>query len=105
PPPPPPPRAPHPAPHIERLREPIEQKVRRLILFGEAGGRINRLVGDIVETDVAESLRDAMFLVFTVSKPGDIVLLSPGCSSFDEFENYEARGNFFKEGFNQMVVR
>jgi UDP-N-acetylmuramoylalanine--D-glutamate ligase len=90
---------------FEKLREPIGQKVRQLILFGEAGGRIHRLLGNIVETEVSESLGDAMVTAFTVSEPGDTVLLSPGCSSFDEFENYEARGNFFKATFNRMAVR
>jgi UDP-N-acetylmuramoylalanine--D-glutamate ligase len=90
---------------FERLREPIGQKVRQLVLFGEAGDRIHRLLGNIVETAVVEGLGDAMVLAFSVSKPGDTVLLSPGCSSFDEFENYEARGDFFKESVNRMVVR
>jgi len=79
--------------------------VRQLVLFGEAGDRIHRLLGNIVETEVVEGLGDAMVLAFSVSKPGDTVLLSPGCSSFDEFENYEARGDFFKESVNRMAVR
>jgi UDP-N-acetylmuramoylalanine--D-glutamate ligase len=90
---------------FERLRELIVQRVRQLILFGEAGERIHQLLGDIVETEVVEVLGDAMVSAFTVSKPGDTVLLSPGCSSFDEFKNYEARGDFFKETFNRMAVR
>jgi UDP-N-acetylmuramoylalanine--D-glutamate ligase len=90
---------------FERLREPIRNKVRKLILFGEAGERIHQLLGGIVKTAVVEGLEDAMVSASAVSRPGDTVLLSPGCSSFDEFENYEARGDFFKESFSRMAVR
>lgn len=90
---------------FENLREPIRKKVKNLIVFGEAGERINRLLGDIVRTERVESLEDAMVSACNDSISGDVVLLSPGCSSFDAFKNYEARGDFFKETFNRMVVR
>jgi len=90
---------------FERLRGLIGQKVRKLILFGEAAEKIDQLLGDIVATEVVQGLGDAMASAFALSKSGDTVLLSPGCSSFDEFENYEARGDFFKENVKRMAVR
>lgn len=43
------------------------------------------------------SLADAVDYVFSITKPGDLILLSPGSSSFDQFKNYEERGDFFKQ--------
>ena len=48
----------------------------------------------IIETS---SMNDAVNSAYRIAKPNDVVLLSPACSSFDLFENYEDRGNQFKE--------
>jgi UDP-N-acetylmuramoylalanine--D-glutamate ligase len=42
-------------------------------------------------------LREAVESAYKSAQPGDVVLLSPGCASFDEFANYKERGNYFKE--------
>jgi UDP-N-acetylmuramoylalanine--D-glutamate ligase len=44
-----------------------------------------------------QTLRAAVASAFHSAKPGDVVLLSPGCASFDEFTDYRERGNYFKE--------
>ena len=75
----------------------IKEKVKALILMGEARFVIQEELGDLVETYFAEGLAEALAISFQVAKPGDIVLLSPACSSFDQFRDYQERGEVFKE--------
>ena len=75
----------------------IRKKVKELVLFGEAKEQIKSFIGGIVPTKLAISLKDAAILACNHSSSGDVVLLSPGCASFDEFANYEERGRAFKE--------
>jgi UDP-N-acetylmuramoylalanine--D-glutamate ligase len=78
------------------LREPIKQKVRRLILFGAARQIIANALGDLTETVVVDDLATAVRDAAEHAQPGDAVLFSPACSSFDMFRNYAERGKAFK---------
>jgi UDP-N-acetylmuramoylalanine--D-glutamate ligase len=80
----------------------IKQKVRTLILFGEARTRIASLLGDIVEAYQAATLREAMPLAWRAAAAGDVVLLAPGCASFDEFKDYKERGDVFKQWIGNL---
>jgi UDP-N-acetylmuramoylalanine--D-glutamate ligase len=82
---------------FETLLPLVREKVRELVLFGEARQRINDLIGGTVKTTSAATLKEAIEIADLHSVSGDVVLLSPGCASFDEFSNYKERGNFFKE--------
>jgi len=84
------------------LAELIREKVKMLIVFGEAGREINSIIGGITRTEIAGNLKNAVNMARGNSSSGDIVLLSPGCSSFDEFKNYEERENVFKDMVGQM---
>jgi UDP-N-acetylmuramoylalanine--D-glutamate ligase len=75
----------------------LRAKVKELVLFGEARDRIDSLIGGIVKTTQATTLREAIEIAHRHASSGDIVLLSPGCASFDEFSNYKERGRFFKD--------
>jgi UDP-N-acetylmuramoylalanine--D-glutamate ligase len=75
----------------------IKSRVKELVLFGEARNKIYDLIGSVVETSKCTTLREAIQLAYLHSSPGDVVLLSPGCASFDEFSNYKERGRFFKD--------
>jgi UDP-N-acetylmuramoylalanine--D-glutamate ligase len=75
----------------------VSAKVKELVLFGEARNTIGDLMGDIVKTTKAATLKEAIEIAYRHSSPGDVVLLSPGCASFDEFSNYKERGRFFKD--------
>ncbi len=88
---------------FEALRGPIRRKVKTLILIGEAKERINRDLGDFTETFLIGTFEEAVHVAFQKSRIGDIVLLSPGCSSFDMFDSYEERGNYFKEIVNKFA--
>jgi len=84
------------------LAEFIRKKVKMLIVFGEAEREIASSIGGIARTEIAGNLKNAVNMARDNSTSGDIVLLSPGCSSFDEFKNYEERGRVFTDMVNQM---
>ena len=84
------------------LKDGITQKVRRLVLFGEAKEIIARALGPLTETVVVEDLQSALRDAAAHARAGDVVLLSPACSSFDQFRNYAERGNVFKVLVRQL---
>ncbi len=79
------------------LRDLVRRKVKNLILVGEAKERINRDLGDCSETFLIGTFEEAVHISFQKSRIGDVVLLSPGCSSFDMFDSYVERGNYYKD--------
>lgn len=81
----------------EPLREMVKRKVKTLILVGEAKERMNRDLGDWSETFLIGTFEEAVLIAYQKSRISDSVLLSPGASSFDMFDSYEERGNYFKE--------
>ncbi len=83
--------------NYEPLRNMIKRKVKCLILVGEAKERINRDLGDFTETYLIGTFEEAVLIAYQKSRIADIVLLSPACSSFDMFDSYEERGDYFKE--------
>ncbi|HVO93696.1 MAG TPA: UDP-N-acetylmuramoyl-L-alanine--D-glutamate ligase, partial [Terriglobales bacterium] len=79
------------------LEPEVKQKVRRLILFGAAKEIISGALGHLTETAVVDDLSSAVRDAAAHARPGDVVLLSPACSSFDQFRNYAERGKVFKD--------
>src|SRR3989339_497161 len=82
---------------FETLIPSIEKNVKETVLFGEAREKINGLIGKAVKTTMQKTLKAALQTAFEQASPGDVVLLSPGCASFDEFKNYKERGDRFRE--------
>lgn len=78
------------------LESEIRRGVKRLILFGAAKETIAQALGHLTETVVVDSLAAAVAEAFANAETGDVVLLSPACSSFDMFRNYAERGEAFK---------
>lgn len=82
---------------FQTLASLIRRGVKGVVLFGEAREKINRLVGGLVQTMLAATLQEAVKTAYGLAEPGDVVLLSPGCASFDEFKDYKERGDRFQE--------
>ncbi|MGD9091574.1 MAG: UDP-N-acetylmuramoyl-L-alanine--D-glutamate ligase [Anaerolineales bacterium] len=79
----------------------VRQRVRHLILFGEAAGKIAQTMGD-VDMAICKDLKEAVDRAAEVVQLGDVVLLSPGGTSFDEFRDFEERGECFRELVKQL---
>src|SRR4051794_34985827 len=80
----------------------VKKKCKILILLGEAKEKINRALGDFAETFLVGTFEEAVLLAYQKSRSGDIILLSPGCASYDMFRNYEERGDYFKKLVSQL---
>ncbi len=88
----------------EPLRPLVREKVRLLILLGEAAQRMqDELGGDAAETVRVGSLDEAVRTALSAARPGSQILFSPACSSFDMFRNYEERGRLFKEAARRYM--
>ncbi len=79
------------------LRALVQEKVRHLIVLGSAAEKIAAQLSDTAPILKAGSLEEAVARAARIARSGDVVLLAPGCASFDMFENYEHRGRVFKE--------
>src|SRR5204862_2665302 len=79
------------------LREALARNiVRGVVLIGEAADKIASAVEGVAPVHRAESMRDAVAQAAGLALDGDAVVLSPACSSYDMFENYEHRGRAFR---------
>jgi UDP-N-acetylmuramoylalanine--D-glutamate ligase len=90
---------------LNPLKELIQKRVKHLILIGEAKERMNRELGGLTDTAVAKTMEEAVFLAHQKAKGGEVVLLSPACSSFDMFKDYKERGKVFKEAVNKLSTK
>jgi UDP-N-acetylmuramoylalanine--D-glutamate ligase len=79
------------------LREPLRQRARLALVIGAAAEKIASELGDAVAVEHAGTMDRAVRMALDRAKPGDTVLLAPACSSFDQFENFEHRGQVFKQ--------
>jgi UDP-N-acetylmuramoylalanine--D-glutamate ligase len=79
------------------LRPLLKDRVRYIYLIGAAAGRISEELAGVAELIPAGELETAVREAFHRAAPGDVVLLAPACSSFDQFEDFEHRGRVFKE--------
>ena len=86
-----------------RLVPSIRQRVKRVILIGAAAPRIEAVLGEFDRITHAATLREAVELAAQEATPGDVVLLSPACASFDMFVDYQDRGRQFKALVNALL--
>jgi len=83
--------------NFKELRQVVARHVKKLLIMGRAADLIRTALADTVSTATVISMADAAQQAYQASSPGDVVLLSPGCASFDMYDNYAQRGNDFKE--------
>jgi UDP-N-acetylmuramoylalanine--D-glutamate ligase len=75
----------------------LRERVRAIYTIGAAAGIIESGLRGTVPIQSCETLANAVAAAAKAARPGDVVLLSPACSSYDQFENYEQRGRVFKQ--------
>jgi UDP-N-acetylmuramoylalanine--D-glutamate ligase len=81
----------------------MEEKVKHVLLIGEAAEQIAAAIGTMLPVSRAQTLEEAVQQGLALSSPGDVVLLSPACASYDMFENYEHRGRVFKSAVEELA--
>ena len=88
---------------FDTLSKVVRGKVKHAILIGEMAPRISESWSTVVPCSIANTLRDAVSEARRQSEEGDVVLFSPGTSSFDMFRNYADRGNQFREIIQELT--
>jgi UDP-N-acetylmuramoylalanine--D-glutamate ligase len=84
------------------LKELIEKRVKKLIAIGEAREKILNALGGLTHAEGTRTIADAVRLAHQSAAHGDVVLLSPGCSSFDMFTDYAERGEAFVKAVEEL---
>lgn len=87
------------------LVEALVPRAKGALVFGEAATRLQQELGPWFPTVVCEDLEQAFMEAIRQAQPGDVVLLSPACSSFDQYASYAQRGAHFKQLVNQLPAR
>lgn len=85
------------------LRALVNEKVARLLLIGEGAARLRDELGDLAPAENLGTLDAAIERAHAIAQPGDTVLLSPGCASFDQFADFEQRGDRYRERVRALV--
>jgi UDP-N-acetylmuramoylalanine--D-glutamate ligase len=86
------------------LRDVLRDRARAVVAIGEAAGRIRAAFEDVLPVETADTLPAAVRLAFEMSQPDGVVLLAPGCASFDMFRDYIERGRAFKDAVAALAI-
>lgn len=82
--------------NVSVLNESLQQHVKIILLFGEDADRLQQNWNNFAEIQRVENLQQAVETASVIAKPGDVVLLSPACASFDMYRSFAARGEHFR---------
>ena len=80
----------------------VQKNVRNLIVLGETKAQIVATFKETVNILEVPNLHEAVNRAYKISKPGDYILLSPGCASYDMYDNFEERGKHFKQLVHEL---
>lgn len=89
---------------FESLVSKLPNNVTKIVAFGEARKKIYKACKQKVETVLSSNLKSAVLAAFKQTKTGGVVLLSPACASFDEFNSYSERGTFFRNIVGELKI-
>ena len=90
---------------FRQLNSSMKNRVKKIIAYGEAGETIQQQLGNEYPVSYYDSFETAFHQSVECSESGDTVLLSPACASFDQFKNFEDRGDTFKALFSKMELQ
>ena len=85
------------------LRPLVRERVKQLLLIGEAANKFRKALSGVTEIHDVASMSEAVARGCAAAEPGDVVLLAPACASFDMFDDYEHRGRVFKEAVRTLA--
>ena len=88
---------------FEDLRDLAAGRISAVVAIGEAAPLVHAALEDLVPVHDAGSMDAAVRIAFDAARPGGVVLLAPGCSSFDMFRDYAERGRAFKEAVEELA--
>ena len=91
--------------NFQALRKVLARHAKKLIVMGKAAVRIQSALEDTVPTTSAASMADAVKQAYRVVSPDNVILLSPGCASFDMYDNYAQRGEDFKKAVKNFKLQ
>jgi UDP-N-acetylmuramoylalanine--D-glutamate ligase len=77
--------------------------VKALLTIGEDAPKVEAELGDLCPTEGCGTLREAVRRAGRLAAKGDVVLLSPACSSYDQYRNYEERGEAFRRHVAELA--
>ncbi len=86
------------------LAEAVRRRVKTLVVMGKAAATIRAALGELVPIVTATDMAGAVRAAAEQAAPGETVLLSPGCASFDQYPNYEARGEDFRRAVHSLTT-
>lgn len=87
---------------FSHLRDLVKKRVKTMILVGESKEKLNRNLGDYTETFLVGTFEEAVLMSYQKSRHGDVILLSPGCESYDMFNGHEERGTYFSKYLDEF---
>jgi UDP-N-acetylmuramoylalanine--D-glutamate ligase len=86
-----------------KISEEVKKKVRVLVCLGKDNEKLHNAFDGVVRVILeTQSMNELVSLAWRASEPGDVVLLSPACASFDLFKNYEDRGDQFRSAVMEL---
>ncbi len=81
-----------------------KDRIVGVVAIGDTPEEVERALGDVVPTVRAGSMHDAVDAAARIARPGDTVLLSPACASFDWYQSYEQRGDDFQQEVRRLIA-
>lgn len=84
------------------LKSAVKNKVRLVVLIGKDAPKIEQAIDGVVPVSYAKDMNDAVHIAADYAEPGDCVLLSPACASFDMFKGYSHRGEMFVQAVEAL---